>query len=75
MAIGGAATGAIISGYDGYTSGKRGWELVGAIGQGAGAGASVRAIEQSDNRGSGSSMGYQLRPFDNGTKVYIDIVD
>ncbi|HEM2759733.1 TPA: hypothetical protein U0600_002261, partial [Streptococcus suis] len=40
-----------------------------------GAGASVRAIEQSDNRGSGSSMGHQLRPFDNGTKVYIDIVD
>uniref|UniRef100_UPI0004A29347 hypothetical protein n=1 Tax=Streptococcus suis TaxID=1307 RepID=UPI0004A29347 len=39
MAIGGAATGAIISGYDGYTSGKRGWELVGAIGQGAGVGA------------------------------------
>ncbi len=39
MALGGAATGAIISGYDGYTSGKRGWELVGAIGQGAGVGA------------------------------------
>ncbi|WP_024410739.1 HNH/ENDO VII family nuclease [Streptococcus suis] len=39
MTIGGAAIGAIISGYDGYTSGKRGWELVGAIGQGAGVGA------------------------------------
>ncbi|HEM3439448.1 polymorphic toxin type 15 domain-containing protein [Streptococcus suis] len=39
MALGRAATGAIISGYDGYTSGKRGWELVGAIGQGAGVGA------------------------------------
>ncbi|MFC3927617.1 NucA/NucB deoxyribonuclease domain-containing protein [Streptococcus caprae] len=40
-----------------------------------GEGASVRAINRSDNRGSGSSMGHQLRPFDNGTKVFIDIVD
>ncbi|MBF0786843.1 hypothetical protein IR123_02790 [Streptococcus sp. 19428wC2_LYSM12] len=31
MAIGGAASGAIISGYDAYSSGKRGWALAGAI--------------------------------------------
>ncbi|MBS4769970.1 DNRLRE domain-containing protein [Carnobacteriaceae bacterium zg-ZUI240] len=40
-----------------------------------GKGASVRPINKSDNRGSGSSMGHQLRGFDNGTKVFIDIVD
>ena len=39
MAIGGAASGAIISGYDAYSSGQRGWELVGSIAKGAGTGA------------------------------------
>ncbi|WP_061453211.1 NucA/NucB deoxyribonuclease domain-containing protein, partial [Streptococcus oralis] len=34
-----------------------------------GAGASVRPIGRSDNRGSGSTAGHQLRPYDDGTKV------
>ncbi|MGT2715884.1 NucA/NucB deoxyribonuclease domain-containing protein [Streptococcus respiraculi] len=40
-----------------------------------GAGASVRAINSSDNRGSSFSMVPQLRPFDDGTKVFINITD
>ena len=39
MAIGGAASGAIMSGYDAYGSGQRGWDLVGSIAKGAGTGA------------------------------------
>ncbi|WP_223245859.1 hypothetical protein [Streptococcus himalayensis] len=39
MAIGGAASGAIMSGYDAYSSGQRGWALVGSIAKGAGLGA------------------------------------
>ncbi|MGT2911560.1 hypothetical protein ACVR1I_07600 [Streptococcus cameli] len=39
MAIGGAASGAIMSGYDAYSSGQRGWGLVGSIAKGAGLGA------------------------------------
>jgi hypothetical protein len=36
-------------------------------------GASVRPISSSDNRGAGSSMGQQLRPYPDGTKVKIKI--
>ena len=39
MAIGGAASGAIISGYDAYSSGQRGWALAGSTLKGAGLGA------------------------------------
>ncbi|WP_146551797.1 T7SS effector LXG polymorphic toxin [Rummeliibacillus sp. SL167] len=39
-----------------------------------GKGASVRPIPQSDNRGSGSTMGHQLRPYPDGTKVKIKII-
>lgn len=46
-----------------------------AIAMEGGSGASVRAINPSDNRGSGSSMGHQLRNFTNGTKFKYVIVD
>ncbi|HHT7755650.1 TPA: hypothetical protein ACT2GM_001648 [Streptococcus suis] len=39
MAIGGAASGGIISGYDAYSSGQRGWALAGSTLKGAGLGA------------------------------------
>lgn len=39
MAIGGAASGAIMSGYDAYSSGQRGWALAGSTLKGAGLGA------------------------------------
>ncbi|MHC3682784.1 polymorphic toxin type 15 domain-containing protein [Streptococcus suis] len=39
MAIGGAASGAIMSGYDAYSSGQRGWALAGSALKGAGLGA------------------------------------
>jgi hypothetical protein len=38
-----------------------------------GKGASTKPIPSSDNRGSGASMGNQLRPYSDGTKVIIDI--
>lgn len=38
-----------------------------------GKGASVRPISPSDNRGAGSTMGHQLRPYPNGTKLKIKI--
>ena len=40
-----------------------------------GAGASVRPIGRSDNRGSGSTAGHQLRPYDDGTKVKFNIIE
>ncbi|WP_297425744.1 NucA/NucB deoxyribonuclease domain-containing protein [Clostridium sp.] len=40
-----------------------------------GDGASVRPINPSDNRGSGSTAGHQLRPYPNGTKVKYKITD
>lgn len=40
-----------------------------------GEGASVRAINSSDNRGSGSTAGHKLRPYPDGTKVKYDITD
>lgn len=40
-----------------------------------GQGASVRAINPSDNRGAGSTMGHQLRGYRNRTKVKFIIVD
>ena len=40
-----------------------------------GQGADVRAISSSDNRGSGSSLGHQLRKYKDGTKVKTKIVD
>ena len=39
-----------------------------------GKGASVRPINPSDNRGSGSTLGHQLRKYQNGTKVKIKVV-
>lgn len=39
-----------------------------AMSKEGGKGASVRAIPPSDNRGSGSTAGHQLRQFKNGTK-------
>ncbi|WP_332651498.1 NucA/NucB deoxyribonuclease domain-containing protein [Lysinibacillus sp. 54212] len=40
-----------------------------------GDGASVRPINPSDNRGSGSTFGHKLRPYPNGTKVKYKITD
>lgn len=40
-----------------------------------GAGASVRPVAPSDNRGSGSWMGHKLRAFPNGTRVRIRVGD
>lgn len=40
-----------------------------------GSGASVRGIPKSDNRGSGSSIGNQLRKYPDGTKYRIRITD
>ena len=40
-----------------------------------GAGASVRPISRSDNRGAGSTIGHQLRPYSDGTKVKIVITE
>ncbi|WP_434798225.1 NucA/NucB deoxyribonuclease domain-containing protein [Terrisporobacter vanillatitrophus] len=41
----------------------------------AGKGASVRPINSSDNRESGSTLGHQLRKHKNGTKVKMKIVE
>ncbi|MCB2309438.1 hypothetical protein LGL08_23100 [Clostridium estertheticum] len=38
-------------------------------------GASVRPINPSDNRGSGSSIGHKLRPYPNGTNIKYKITD
>lgn len=38
-------------------------------------GASVRPINPSDNRGAGSTFGYKLRPYPNGTKIKYKITD
>ena len=40
-----------------------------------GEGASIRPINPSDNRGSGSTAGHQLRPYPDGTKVKYKITD
>jgi hypothetical protein len=40
-----------------------------------GAGVSVRPIDPSDNRGSGASIGYQLRGLPNGTTIKLQVVD
>ncbi|MCB2357284.1 NucA/NucB deoxyribonuclease domain-containing protein [Clostridium estertheticum] len=40
-----------------------------------GKGASVRPINPSDNRGSGSSIGHKLRPYPNGTNIKYKITD
>jgi hypothetical protein len=42
-----------------------------AVFQEGGTDASVQPINPSDNRGAGSSMGHQLKPYPNGTKVKI----
>jgi len=39
-----------------------------------GSGASVRPINPSDNRGAGSTIGYALRIYPDGTEVKIKIV-
>ena len=44
-----------------------------AMSQEGGSGASVRGIPKSDNRGSGASLGNQLRDYPNGTKYRIKI--
>ena len=46
-----------------------------AVFEEGGTGASVRAIDPSDNRGAGSSLGHKMRPYPNGTKIRINIVD
>jgi hypothetical protein len=38
-----------------------------------GSGASVRHISPRDNKGAGSSMGHQVRPYPDGTRVRIAI--
>ena len=55
MAIGGAASGAIISGYDAYRSGQGGWELVGSIAKGAGTGA-ISGLIGGQLMGAGASL-------------------
>jgi RHS repeat-associated protein len=40
-----------------------------------GKGASVKHIDFSDNRAAGSSIGHMLRPYENGTKIKIRVVD
>ena len=55
MAIGGAASGAVISGYDAYSSGQRGWELVGSIAKGAGTGA-ISGLIGGQLMGAGASL-------------------
>jgi len=37
--------------------------------------ADIRPISPSDNRGSGSSIGHQLRQYPNGTKIKIVIIE
>lgn len=37
--------------------------------------ASVRPINPSDNRGSGSSTGHKLRPYPDGTKIKYKVTD
>ena len=46
-----------------------------AMFQEGGSGASVRPIDPSDNRGAGSSMGHQARPYPDGTVVRIVVKD
>ena len=55
MAIGGAASGGIISGYDAYRSGQGGWELVGSIAKGAGTGA-ISGLIGGQLMGAGASL-------------------
>ena len=55
MAISGAASGAIISGYDAYRSGQGGWELVGSIAKGAGTGA-ISGLIGGQLMGAGASL-------------------
>ena len=57
-----------LKGYD-KVPGKQLDEYPPAMFKEGGAGAHVRAISGSDNMGSGSSMGHQLRPYPDGTKV------
>ena len=46
-----------------------------AMSREGGKGASVRGINSSDNRGSGSSVGHQLREYPNGTKYRYNITE
>ena len=46
-----------------------------AMSKEGGKGASVRGITSSDNRGSGSKVGYQLRKYKDGTKYKIKITE
>jgi hypothetical protein len=52
-------------------SGKDRDEYPPAMFKEGGTGASVRQIDSSDNRGAGSSIGYQTKPYPDGTKVRI----
>ena len=55
MAIGGAASGAIMSGYDAYSSVQRGWALVGSFAKGAGLGA-ITGFVGGQFMGAGASV-------------------
>ena len=46
-----------------------------AMSKEGGFGADIRGINRSDNRGSGSSAGHQLRNYPDGTKFHYKITD
>ncbi len=50
-------------------------EVPPAVFKEGGKGASVRGIDPSDNRGSGSSIGHQIRDVPDGGQVIIDVVE
>jgi hypothetical protein len=55
--------------------GKQQDEFPPAMFKEGGSGASVRAIDPSDNMGAGASMGNQLRPYPDGTEITFVITD
>ncbi|MBQ3650035.1 MAG: hypothetical protein II957_07520, partial [Treponema sp.] len=46
-----------------------------AMSKEGGIGADIRGINRSDNRGSGSSAGHQLRNYPDGTKFHYETTD
>ena len=56
----------------GYRKNKRDYS---AMFKEGGNGASIRTINPYDNRGAGSTFGYKLRPYPNGTKIKYKITD
>jgi filamentous hemagglutinin len=63
-----------IGGHD-KVPGKQLDEYPPAIAKEGGAGASVRPISPSDNMGAGASLGNQMRPYPDGSKIRIKVVD